>query len=254
VPCFLENDVRMATFGVMHHPQFAEVKNLAYLSVGTGIAAGLFLNGELYRGAHGMAGEIGHVVIDPAGPRCQCGGRGCLEALAAGPAIARRALEYVSQGVSTSLRQVNPLTADAVYREALKGDPAALEITREAGKYQARALQHLVMTYDVEVVVIGGGVARAGNAFFRPILDEIEQQRQVSALAFEMLQPTIFRLLPGRYEAALWGGVVLARLGIQRLQSNLPGMRIGKQDPKREEADSENISNQPSLHRINKPY
>ena len=88
-PCVLENDVRVAALGIHHYLGADAPANLAYIAIGTGIAAGLILNGELYRGTHSLAGEVGHMVIDPDGPLCACGARGCLEALAAGPAIAR---------------------------------------------------------------------------------------------------------------------------------------------------------------------
>ncbi|HEX8221264.1 MAG TPA: ROK family protein [Chloroflexia bacterium] len=210
VPCLLENDVRLAAMGTLRYLGGAAPASLVYLSVGTGIAAGVVLDGKIYRGAHGMAGEIGHMVIEPDGPRCACGTRGCLEALAAGPAIARLGEEAATGTWDTLLRNYTPVTAEAVYEAAGSGDRGALEITRTAGRYLALAIQQLVMAYDVECILLGGGVSHQGEAFLQPILRELERLRHDSALARELLQPDMVRLLPPEYGAGVWGGVVLA--------------------------------------------
>ncbi len=210
VPCFLEKDVRAAAIGVQLCDGSSSVQNMAYLSIGTGIGAGVILQGRLFHGARGMAGEIGHMVVDPDGPRCQCGARGCLEALVAGPAIARLAQQAAASGQGTRLREYQPLTAESVYQAAKAGDAAAQAIADEVGRHLGRALQALVMTYDVEQVVLGGGVSRAGHAFLEPILRELERQRERSALAREMLRPEMFKLLPVDCDAATWGAVAVA--------------------------------------------
>ena len=213
VPCLLENDVRTATIGIQRLLGTEASRNMAYISVGTGIAAGLVLDGQVYRGPRGMAGEVGHMVIEPDGPRCACGLYGCLETLAAGPAIARQGQEAASRHDDTLLRNYHPVTAEAVYEVARQGDAAALEITRKVGRYLALVVQQLVMAYDVELFVLGGGVSRDGDAFLQPILHEIERLRHQSALAHEMLQPDMIRLLPPDYSAGTWGAVVMARMG-----------------------------------------
>jgi glucokinase len=183
---------------------------MAYVSVGTGIAAGLILDGRLYRGAHNFAGEIGHLVIAPNGPRCRCGNRGCLEALAAGPAITRMAEEAVRTSGDTALARHRPVTVAAVYQAAREGDAAAGAIARKVGRYLALALQQLIMAYDVERIVIGGGVSRNGGAFLQPILEELARLRERSALTGEMLQPDMIQLLPPDYDSGAWGAVILA--------------------------------------------
>ncbi|HEY0070300.1 MAG TPA: ROK family protein [Chloroflexia bacterium] len=213
VPCLLENDVRSAAMGAQRYLGRAAPRNMAYVSVGTGIAAGLVLDGKLYRGAHGMAGEIGHMVIEPDGPRCACGAYGCLEVFAAGPAIARLGEEAARGPEETLLRGYSRITTEAVYEAARAGDRAAQAVTRRVGRYLALAVQHMVMAYDVECIVFGGGVSHAGDAFLQPILHEIERLRQDSALAHEMLQPDMIRLLPPDYDAGTWGAVVLAGRG-----------------------------------------
>ncbi|MEO8287879.1 MAG: ROK family protein [Chloroflexota bacterium] len=211
VPCFLENDVRMAAIGVQRYMGSSANRNIAYVSIGTGIAAGMILDGHIYRGAHGLAGEIGHMIINRDGKRCPCGARGCLETVAAGPAIAALGAEAAASGTPTILRDYGPVTTEAVYSAARDGDAAAQEITRSVGCYLALALQQLIVAYDMECIVLGGGVSRAGEAFLQPILSELAHLRENSALTTEMIQPDMIRLLPPNYEAGPWGGVMLAR-------------------------------------------
>jgi glucokinase len=210
-PVRLENDVRAAAAGLYERRVLGDVADLAYLSIGTGIAAGLVLDGRLHRGARGLAGEVGHIVVDPAGPACPCGLRGCLEVLAAGPAVARRAASVLRAGRPSKLPAGGNVTAAEVYEAAAAGDPVATEIAADVGAHIARAVHLLVMAYDVEVVAIGGGVAGAGDAFLDPILRALDRLREASALAREVLRPGVVHLLPAGSEAGVWGAVALAR-------------------------------------------
>lgn len=210
VPSFLGNTVRLAALGLQRHPRYAPCRNLAYLSVGTGIAAGLILEGRLYTGTRGLAGEIGHLVVDPGGPPCPCGALGCLEAVASGPALVQRAHEAVQSGMDTPLRGQEPLTAAAVYAAAQAGDAVAQDLTLDVARHLAQAIQHLALAYDIECVVLGGGSARAGAAFFEPLFAEIAWLRAQSPLARLALQPEMIHLLPPDYEAGAWGAVTLA--------------------------------------------
>ena len=210
VPVALENDVRAAAAGLVGRRVLGDIDDLAYLSVGTGISAGVVLDGRLHRGPRGLAGEIGHVVVDPSGPVCPCGLRGCLETIAAGPAVARRAAEALAAGRTSSLAP-DDLTASAVYRAAAAGDQLAAEIVATTGAHLARAIHELVMAYDVEVVVLGGGVAGAGRSFLDPILVALDAMRAASRLAREVLRPDVVHLLPADADAGAWGAVALAR-------------------------------------------
>jgi glucokinase len=211
VPVALENDVRAAAAGLIGRRVLGDVDDLAYLSVGTGISAGVVLDGRLHRGPRGLAGEIGHVVVDPSGPVCPCGLRGCLETIAAGPAVARQAAEAIAAGRPSSLSSLDGLTASAVYRAAAAGDQLAAEVAAATGAHLARAIHELVMAYDVEVVVLGGGVAGAGRAFLDPILGALDAMREASPLAREVLRPDVVHLLPADADAGAWGAVALAR-------------------------------------------
>lgn len=204
VPVALENDVRAASWGAYHWLRASEtIDNLAYLSIGTGIAAGLVLNGRLYRGAHDMAGEIGHISVDPSGPRCNCGAYGCLEAIAAGPAIAAYAAE-VFPDVDKAL------DSQAVFRRAMQGDALACHVIDRVSYFLARAVYLLVMTYDVEKVVIGGGVTRAGEAFELPLRRALDTLRTDSELAAAMLPNDLIKMVPTGQNAGLTGAVLIA--------------------------------------------
>jgi predicted NBD/HSP70 family sugar kinase len=211
VPIRVENDVRAAAAGLHERRVLGDDADLAYLSIGTGISAGVVLDGRLHRGARGLAGEIGHVVLDRDGPLCPCGLSGCLEVLASGPAIARRAEAAIEAGEQSALRGQGPLTAIEVYRAASDGDPLALRITEAAGDHVARAVHELVMAYDVGRVVIGGGVALAGRTFVEPILRGLDRLRAQSELAREVLPADVIQVLPDGSDAGAWGAVVLAR-------------------------------------------
>jgi predicted NBD/HSP70 family sugar kinase len=149
-PVVIENDVRAAAIGLHERHVIGDAQDLAYLAVGTGIAAGVVLDGRLHRGARGLAGEIGHAIVELDGPRCVCGQCGCLEAFASGPSIARRA---------------EASSAKDVYDAAAAGDPAAIDLVDDVGRRLAWAVHTLVMTYDVQRVVVGGGVSLAVRYF-----------------------------------------------------------------------------------------
>ncbi len=220
VPCFLENDVRAAAWGLHRFGHARSGASLAYLSIGTGISAGLVLQGQLYRGVHGMAGEIGHSSLDPHGPRCSCGGRGCLEMLASGPAIARMAQATLDAGAPTSLRHMAaPATTAQVYAAAAAGDAVAQGIAGQVGQALGRAIYNLALAYDVERIMLGGGVTAAGDAFFQPIVAELNRLREESQLARALLTPELVGLVAADYNVGGWGGVALAEKGLHHTLS-----------------------------------
>ncbi len=205
VPVALENDVRAAALGAFHWARTREPLNsLAYLSIGTGISAGLILDGRLYRGARGMAGEIGHIPVDPAGPRCVCGAFGCLEAFAAGPAIAAYASTLIPVAGGRTL------TTNEVYEMAAVGHDAACRVIERAAGHLGRAVYLLLMTYDVEKVVLGGGVTRAGDTFERPLRRAMDALRADSPLAASMMPDEKVAIIPSEYNAGVVGAVYLA--------------------------------------------
>lgn len=209
-PIFLENDVRVATLGVYRFDNPAACQNLAYVSIGTGLAAGIILEGRLFRGRHGMAGEFGHFIVDPNGPPCNCGARGCLETLVSATAVVRRAREVLAAGASTSLAGCDPLTAQAVYDAAAAGDRTAQAIVDDVGAELGRALRSVVLAYDAEEIVLGGGVTRAGDRYLAPIAAEWRRQQETSALARAFLKPELIRIADPRRPMGAWGAAALA--------------------------------------------
>ncbi|HEX5012840.1 MAG TPA: ROK family protein [Candidatus Limnocylindrales bacterium] len=206
VPVAIENDVRAAAAGILDRGTLGRIRDFIYLSVGTGISAGVVIDGAVHRGTRGLAGEIGHIVVDAEGPVCPCGLRGCLETIASGPAIARAAGDGRS--------------AADVYLAAEAGDPDAGAIVDRAGAALARAIHALVMTYDVERIVLGGGVSRAGTAFLDPIVLELDALRAASELAADMLPADVVAVSPDGGDVGAWGGISVARALISAAEGN----------------------------------
>lgn len=167
--------------------------SVAYLSIGTGISVGVVLDGTILRGDNGLAGEVGHLVADPDGIVCACGLRGCLETVAAGPAIGRQADEAIAGGG----RSVLPPHASAaeVFRAADAGDEIAIGIVSRVADHLARAIRSLALTLGVQRIVIGGGVAAAGSSLLDPILSRIARDSASSPLARAALEGATVELL-----------------------------------------------------------
>ena len=171
VPAPVENDANAAALAEWRFGAGQGQPSLLYLTVSTGIGGGLVLNGEIYRGRHGMAGEIGHTVVAPNGPLCPCGRRGCLEAVAAGPAIARLARERLAADPMrpSLLRERPDFQAQEVAAAAEAGDPPAREAVDEALGYLGLGVANAVNLLDPGCVVLGGGVTRMGSPLFNRV-------------------------------------------------------------------------------------
>jgi glucokinase len=224
----VENDVRAAALGLHRRRLFGPVESLALLAIGTGISAGVVIDGKLHRGAQGLAGEIGHAIIEPGGPRCACGNQGCFEAVAAGPAIVARtragwAARRNGHGTDAEADHGNgtgpgasPIPgAEAVYTAAAAGDPVALDVVETSGRAIAWGIHLLALAYDVERIILGGGVSHAGESFMAPIRRELDRHRAASALAAEILRPDLVELLPPGADAGAWGAVTVATDGLR---------------------------------------
>ena len=218
-PCFIENDVKVAALGEYRYGRGQGLSDMVYLSIGTGIEAPMILNGRLYRGPTGMAGEVGHAVIDRQGPRCKCGASGCLEALASGPAIAARAQAKVKSGRESALMQTpatkqGQITAQKVFEAAANGDRVAMETVEETGAYLAFAIQLLIMTLDPQLVVIGGGVAQAGDLLLSQIRRSLAHQAAESYVFSDVFNPERVQLTGLGSDAGILGAVSLVASGL----------------------------------------
>jgi glucokinase len=215
VPVFVENDGNAVTLGTYRFLAEKSIRHMAFVTLGTGVGAGLVINGELYRGSRGMAGEIGHIVVEDSDFRCQCGKYGCLETFVAGPAIARFGREAATQQ-ETVLNRLETITAKDVFDAAAHGDTAALAIVDRVGRYLGRATQALMMSYDVELIYIGGGLSRAGDILLRPIQAEWVRQAALSDMAGMMLDIEQLKLVPPSFRAGAWGAVSVALDGLSK--------------------------------------
>ncbi len=215
IPCVVENDVRAAAVGLHRGRTFGPVDDLVYLGIGTGISAGVVLDGRLHRGIRGLAGEIGHVVLDPDGALCACGLVGCFETIAAGAGIARAARDAAAAATSplggepTALARIAEPTALDVFAAAAAGDGPAGAIVERAAAAIARMIHELVLAYDVELVVIGGGISRAGAPLLERVQAGLARIGAPSAFAAELLAETDVRLVGPDHDIGTRGAIAL---------------------------------------------
>ena len=198
-PVRVENDVNAAAFGAFALRSVGAhgSRSMAYLNLGTGIAAGIVAEGELWRGARGTAGEIGHISIDPNGPLCRCGQHGCIEALAGGGAIAER------------WGRPGALPVRDVFDAADRGDLLARELRVGLARGVAAAVRVLVLTADVDVVVLGGGVTALGPRLMADVSDELAASAAASPFMRSLHLEGRVELLPSGSPAAALGAALI---------------------------------------------
>jgi glucokinase len=178
----VENDANAAAWGEFRFGAGSEVSHLIFITLGTGVGGGVISHGVLLRGAQGAGGEMGHITIQATGPRCGCGNHGCLEALASGTAIARRAREVASEKPDSALGQLaveRAVLGEDVAGLARQGDEAAISVLRETGVWLGIGLAGFVNVFNPEVIAIGGGAARAGDL----ILDAARHEVRLRAMS-----------------------------------------------------------------------
>ena len=178
---WLLNDANAAALGEHHLGVGRGVGSLIYLAIGTGIGGAIIIDGKLYTGACGGAGEIGHMTIEVNGPRCECGNIGCLEQLAAGKAIAREAKERLSSGERSSLTEavagkIENITAKEVAVAARKGDSLAGDVINSAAIYLGVGVVSLVNIFNPEMIVVGGGIASMGDLLLAPVRQMVKER------------------------------------------------------------------------------
>ncbi len=176
---FIDNDVNVMALGeVWSRPE--SISDALFVKIGTGIGAGILCRGAIYRGADGSAGDIGHICADPAGPVCHCGNVGCLEAIAAGPAIARKAKEAARADESETLTQIlqetGQLTPEDVGKASREGDIVANRIIKASGEALGQTLAALVNFFNPEHIIVGGGITKVGYLLLASIRHAIYQR------------------------------------------------------------------------------
>lgn len=215
IPVTIGNDAELGALGEWAYGSGRGERNLAYIKVGTGIGAGLLLDGHIYRGTTGSAGEIGHVTIQENGPLCTCGNHGCLEALAGGQAIARKAREAIVSGRRTQLASISPeeIRAIDVAAAAQRGDLVAQQIITDAGYHLGIALASLVNLINPSLVVIGGGVSQLGDLLLEPIRKTVMERSLYSAAKIVRITSAVL----GRRASSMGAVVQAINVSLDRL-------------------------------------
>ncbi len=206
-PVSVNNDAELGALGEWAYGAGRGAQDLAYIKVGTGIGAGLLIDGRVYRGSTGSAGEIGHLTMDNNGPRCTCGNRGCLEAFSGGHAIAQQAIDAIQHGKRTQISRipVEKVAAKDVASAAQRGDLVAQQIMEKAGEHLGVAIAGLVNIFNPDMIVVGGGVAQIGDLFLEPVRKAVKE-RSLPAAANNV---RITTALLGRRSSSL-GAIVQA--------------------------------------------
>lgn len=175
----LENDANAAAYGEHKIGAGRGSRDLFYITIGEGIGGAIILDGKLWTGASGFAGEVGHITIDSEGSECQCGNMGCLETVASGPNIVRRAKERLHQDSTSSLSKLGlnkNFTAADLALEATEGDDFALMMLERTGKYIGTGVASVINLLNIERIVLGGGVMQAGDLILNPIIQEAKKR------------------------------------------------------------------------------
>jgi glucokinase len=175
IPAVLENDATAAALGEFRYGAGVGISTLLYLTISTGIGGGAVIDGRLHRGAAGNGGEYGHIMVRPGGRACLCGRRGCLEAYASGSSIAARATDALSSSAApaSTLRALPTVQAQDVAAAAAAGDAIARALWDETTQLLSVAITDLVNVVEPDLVVLGGGVTRAGDALLQPIKTQV---------------------------------------------------------------------------------
>ncbi|GFP21465.1 glucokinase [Candidatus Hakubella thermalkaliphila] len=180
LPIFIENDVRAAALGEHKFGAGRNKEHLICLAIGTGIGSGIIIDGQLLKGSRQFGGEVGHMTVLPDGPPCACGNRGCLEMMASARSVTRRAMEALSRQEETSLLKVykekGAITPEDVAQEASQGDLVSRRIYEETGQWLGIGVASLINIFNPEMVIIGGGVANAGELLLEPVRREVQDR------------------------------------------------------------------------------
>ena len=223
LPIVIDNDANVAAYGEWQAGAARDSKDVFFVTMGTGIGAGLILGGQLQRGSRGFAGEFGHFKVDRDGLECACGGTGCLETVASGPNIVRRVREQLFSDPSFSVSQLardmeGTLTAERVVRAATENDVLAASVLKETGSMLGTAVASIINLLNVEVVVLGGGLMAAGDLILKPIREAVQQATVLQA--FQCV-----RIVPAELgqDAGIIGAAFLARDTLERGEAKTSG-------------------------------
>ena len=224
-PVFIDNDVNVMAMGELWRLH-RKLPNFLVIKIGTGIGCGIVCNRMIYRGTNGSAGDVGHICVDPAGERCHCGNQGCVEIMAAGPAIARQGMEAAKAGKSPQLAQVlaanGVITPEDVGQASRGGDVAANAIIKLSGKLIGQMLASVVNFFNPSHIFIAGGISHIGPMFLASIRQSIYQRSlPLSTRHLEILYA------PLGNRAGVIGCAAMAFQETMRVRGVLPDMQTG---------------------------
>lgn len=208
-PVALINDVRAITLGEWKFGAGRGAETMACLAIGTGIGGGVIVNGQFHLGIGGTAGEFGHHVVEEDGLPCGCGGRGCLELYASGPAISAMGVKEVMHGHTTQIGKLvnydlNRIDAGIIVQAAREGDTIANEILKRAGRYIGIAVGNILGVISPQRVIFGGGVSMAGDLLLSPIVQTVKERVHVIPVDKVEFVMATMGVNAGLIGAALW--------------------------------------------------
>jgi glucokinase len=214
LPAIVDNDANVAALGEALYGAGRAAADQVMVTVGTGIGSGIVIDGRIYRGHHGTGGELGHMVIDPDGPVCACGNRGCWEAMASGRAIGRLARQRVEGGAGADVLaaaggNLDAITGELVGDAAAAGSAFARDVLAEIGRLLGIGLANIVNIFDPQIIVLGGGaVAGTGELLVAPARESMKAH--IVGLSW---RPAVAQVVPAALgnDAGIVGAAVLAR-------------------------------------------
>ena len=181
IPVFVDNNVNAMALAEFEFGKGQGVKNFVFINVGIGIGAGIVIDGKLFHGESNCTGEIGHTTVDYNGPKCSCGNNGCLEVMVSGPAVVKRAIKAIKEGEKSVISELvnydlNKISAEIVYKAANQGDKLGRSIMEKTGEYLGTGVANIINLFNPELVIVGGGVARAGDLIFEPLKKAVQER------------------------------------------------------------------------------
>lgn len=178
LPVVIDTDTNAPALGEYWFGAGKKARNLIYITIGPGVGAGIIIGGKIYQGVDGTAGEFGHTVIDPEGPLCRCGNRGCLETLAAEPSLVNRVKRSIESGKKTTITESvskEEITPEVIYKAALEGDSLAREAIAQVGRYLGMGVIGLINLLNPEFIIIGGRIIQAARLLIQSVEDVVSR-------------------------------------------------------------------------------
>ena len=217
VPVHVDNDANLAGLAEWQFGAGIGHQHVLYLTISTGIGGGVITDGQILHGQRGLAAEVGHMMIDPDGPPCGCGGIGHVESFANGPSITRYVKEQIALGKPSSLASASELTAKQIAKAANEGDELARSAFGRAGNYLGMAIANYLVLYDPSIIILGGGVTQAGDLLIEPLKRSLKER----VLHPRYLDGLVITKAALGDEAGLLGALALAKMKSQ----NHPNLR-----------------------------